>query len=183
MQAFVEIGMIARPRGLVGEVWVNLFSDDPERLARLRSFYIEGKNGRQELRVKKARVQDGRLVVHFEGVDGRNAAESLRATAVSIAREDMPTLEEGEVFMTDLVGLRAILEDGQTVGQVHDVLDMPAGWLLDIRKGKVEALVPYKENFVPDVDLEAGTLTLRPIEGLLPDEMLSVPKDGSSDED
>ncbi len=174
MQAFVDIGKIARPRGLRGEVWIDSYSDDPARLAGLTTFYLEEKSGRSTLRVEKARVQDGRLLILFQGHEGRDAAERLRGKHLSIAREDMPDLEEGEVFMADLVGLKAVLSTGQSLGVVRDVLEMPAGWLLEIHQGKYEALVPFKLEFVPDLDLKAGTITIKPLEGMLPDGMLGT---------
>jgi 16S rRNA processing protein RimM len=182
MQDFVDIGKIARPRGLHGEVWIDAISDDPARLSRLKCFYLETKRGRVELRVAKARVQDGRLVILFEEHQGRDAAERLRGKQLSIAREDMPELAEGEVFMTDLLGLRAHLQTGQFVGTVHDVLEMPAGWLLEIHQGELEALVPYRLEFIPDLDLKLGTITLSPLEGMLPEGM-AVATETDSNED
>lgn len=171
MREFVDIARIGRARGLRGEVWADPFSDDPERLLELGAFWLEEAGVRRELKLAEGRLQGARLVLRFEGFEGRDQVERLNGRVLQIRRRDLPALEEGEVFLGDLVGLEAVLEDGTPLGRVTDVLDLPAGPTLEITNGRLEGLVPFRREFVPGLDLEAGRVVIRPLEGLLPDGM------------
>ena len=79
-----------------------------------------------------------------------------------------PALAEDEYHYQDLIGLEAISENGESIGTVRDLLEVPQGWILVLKKedGK-EALVPFVSEFVKKIDLEDRKIILTPIEGLL----------------
>ncbi len=174
MQEYVEIGRILRPRGLKGDLWIEPFSDDPQRLLEIRRFFLESSEGRRELRLKSGSFSKGLLALRFEDVDDRDAAEALLGRCVSIHRDDLPELGKREYFLADLLGLEARLEDGRLVGTVEDLLEQPAAHVFVIRRGEFEALVPSVAEFVLRVDLKRGLVVIRPIEGMLPEGMLET---------
>jgi 16S rRNA processing protein RimM len=169
MRDFVDILRLGRAHGLQGEIWADAFSDDPERLLELGSFWLEEADSRRELRLAQGRLQAGRLLLRFEGVAGREQAAALTGRVLQLRRRDLPPLAEDEVFLADLMGLEAVLEDGRRLGIVRDVLELPAGPVLEISDGVHEGLVPFRREFVPEVDLNAGRVVIRPLEGLLPE--------------
>jgi len=59
--------------------------------------------------------------------------------------------------------------DGKLVGEVVAVLDFGAGELLELKlpDQKSTVLVPFNVDSVPEIDLDAGRLTINPPEGLL----------------
>ncbi len=172
----MDIGWISRPRGLRGQVWVTPYSDEPERLVELREFRIRSADGWRSLRLEEGRVLGNRLSMLFEGVSTRTAAEALCGQVIQIHRRDLPPLEDDEVFLADLIGLEARLADGRVVGTVTEILELPAGPLLEIRGRGQEALVPFQRRFVPRLELKEGWLELDVPDGLLPDDMLAPPK-------
>ncbi|MFA7329997.1 MAG: ribosome maturation factor RimM [Candidatus Delongbacteria bacterium] len=175
MQEYVDIGWVSRPRGLRGQVWVTPYSDDPERLLQLREFRIRAAEGWRTLRLEEGRLLGNRLSLLFEGVHSRTLAEALCARALQMPRRDLPPLAEDEVFLVDLIGLEARLTDGRVVGRVEEVLELPAGPMLEIHARGLEALVPFQRRFVPRLDVQAGWLELEVPDGLLPEEMLAPP--------
>lgn len=172
MRDFVDIGWVSRPRGLRGEVWVAPYSDEPERLLALREFRLMLPDAPRMLQLAGGSCQNGRLAMLFEGIPDRTAAEALCGRALQIHQRDMPALAEDEVFLADLIGLEARLPDGRAVGRVSNVLEMPAGPLLEISARGQEALVPFTRRFVPRLELAAGWLELTVPEGLIPDGMV-----------
>jgi len=172
MRDHVDIGWVSRPRGLRGEVWVAAYSDDPERLLSLREFRV-GRDGTwRSLRLLEGRLLGDRLSMLFEGVTDRTTAEALCGRTLQIRRADLPPLEEDEVFLVDLLGLEVRLPDGRAVGKVTEVLELPAGPVLEIRGPGGEGLVPFQRRFVPRLELAAGWLEVDLPEGLLPEEMV-----------
>ena len=184
MQDHVDIGWVSRPRGLRGQVWATAYSDDPERLLSLREFRV-GKDGSwRDLRLVEGRLLGNRLSLLFEGVADRTAAEALCGRTLQIRRRDLPALEEDEVFLVDLYGLEVRLPDGRAVGTVADVLELPAGPVLEIRGPGGEGLVPFQRRFVPRLELASGWLVVDVPEGLLPEAMVRpVPPSVKPEED
>ena len=176
----LRVCRIGRAQGLKGEVTVQVFTDEPDYRFEPGSV-LYTRDGEQEFEVAHSRTFKNRWIIHFEGVDDRDAAEALNGTVLygeADAPEDM--LEEDAWYPKDLVGLEARFADGntlgapdgQTVGKVVDVIE-GAQYLLKIRlakpvEGETSTLVPFVDQLVPDIDLEDGYLTLDPPGGLIP---------------
>lgn len=121
------------------------------------------------LTVQAVRQHGGRLLVRFEGVADRSAAESLRGALLMVDPTELPPAADPEEFYDhQLVGLAVALVDGRPIGTVADVLHGPGGDLLVVaREGANEALVPFVHQIVPIVDVTAGRIVVDPPEGLL----------------
>jgi 16S rRNA processing protein RimM len=167
----VVVGRVGRPQGVRGEVTVEVRTDDPDdRFAEGASLLTDPPE-RGPLVVAARREQNGRLVLHFEGVPDRTAAEALRDTLLLVDVRTLPPVEDEDEFHDwQLRGLRAELEDGDVLGEVTDVLHLPHGDVLVVtRPGGAEVLVPFVRAIVPVVDLDAGRVVLTPPEGLVED--------------
>lgn len=123
----------------------------------------------RRLTVAGTRWHKGVLLVRFDGVADRDAAELLRGELLTISADELPPPDDPDEFHDhQLVGLRAELADGAAVGTVTDVVHGPAGELLVVaREGAGDALVPFVRDIVPTVDLAAGRVVLTPPDGLL----------------
>jgi 16S rRNA processing protein RimM len=152
------VGRIGRAHGLRGEVAVRFSSNRPERAAPGAALYA----GERELVVDAARPHQGRMLVHFVGVDDRTAAEALQGLELSGARlgDDEVVLDDDELWVHEVVGAEVRDRDGAVVGRVVAVEANPAHDLLVLDGG---ALVPMV--FV--VEQRDGTLVIDPPEGLL----------------
>jgi 16S rRNA processing protein RimM len=149
----LEVGRIGKPHGLKGEVHVIFSTDRPERWQAGAQLF----SGERVLQVLTARSHQGRQLVHFDGIDDRDAAEALRGLVLS-ADALPPTGDELQVH--DVVGLPVRDRSGTTVGVVAALEANPAHDLLVLEDG---ALVP--SVFVVDRD-ERGLVVDLP-EGLL----------------
>lgn len=167
------VGTCGPPHGVRGEIKVIPETDDPERLADLGRVFLGPSPDRvRERAIESVRFQPTKrgivALVTFPGLRDRDDAEALRGLGVYAAEADLPALEEGEVFLHDLIGLAVVTEDGEAVGTVQDVLTGGAQNLLLVqRPGKPDALVPDVDEIVTAIDLDAERITLRPPEGLL----------------
>jgi 16S rRNA processing protein RimM len=163
------VGVIGRPHGVRGEVAVELRTDEPERrFAPGQVLREEG--GNRVFTVSSVRDHSGRLLVRFAELVDRAGAEAARGTVLIAAVEpDEQPAERGEFYDRQLIGLRATTPDGAEVGKVGSVLHLPAQDVLEIETAVGPRLVPFVEALVPDVDLEAGCLTIVDVAGLLDD--------------
>jgi 16S rRNA processing protein RimM len=165
----LTVGSIGKPQGIRGEVTVEVRTDAPDVRFAAGAVLHTDPEDRGPLTVESTRDQNGRLIVAFEGVPDRNAAEQLRNTMLLVDAADIPPSDDPDEFHdTQLMGLRADLVDGSALGEVTDVLHLPHGDVLVVRREEgAEVLVPFVRAIVPDVDVAAGRLVVDPPEGLL----------------
>ena len=163
----VVVGRIGRPHGIRGELTVEVRTDEPERRfadgARMR---IEGTQ--RVLTVAATRWHGERLLVRFEGVHDRDAAEALRGSllSVSVPGDERPEDEE-EYYDRQLAGLRVLDHAGCEVGVIGSVVHLPTQDLLSVTTPDGERLVPFVRALVPEVDLANGYVRLADVEGLI----------------
>jgi 16S rRNA processing protein RimM len=121
--------------------------------------------------VRSVREHSGRLLVRFAELVDRAGAETVRGTLlVAAVQPDERPAEPGEFYDRQLIGLKATTPDGAEVGRVISVQHFPAQDLLEIETPAGSRLVPFVAVLVPDVDLEAGRLTVADVAGLLDDQ-------------
>jgi len=163
------VGRIGRAHGIRGEVGVEVRTDDPDLRFADGAQLATDPPERGPLTVVATRWHSGRLLVRFKGLDDRTAAENLRGTMLVIEVDESERPQDPDEFYDhQLVGLRVITTAGDEVGEVAEVLHLPAQDVLAIKRTDgVEVLVPFVQELVPAVDLDRGSVTVDPRPGLL----------------
>lgn len=166
------LGRCGRPHGVRGELVIVSEMDEPELLVGLEQLYIgdtaETAIAYPVTETKLHTTKRGTAVIaRLGGVTTPEEAQALRGHAVYAPEDALPPLEEGEFYLHEFIGLRAVLEDGGDLGEVVDVLRGAAQDLLVVRRENLpDVLVPDVDAIVGEIDLDAGTVTLTPPEGL-----------------
>ena len=163
------VGRIGRAHGIRGEVGVEVRTDDPDLRFADGAQLSTDPPERGPLTVVSTRWHSGRLLVRFKGLEDRTAAENLRGTMLVIEVDESQRPQDPDEFYDhQLVGLRVITTAGDEVGEVAEVLHLPAQDVLAIKRSDgVEVLVPFVQELVPVVDLDHGAVTVDPRPGLL----------------
>ena len=163
------VGRIGRAHGLKGEVFVEPRTDEPERRFAAGAT-LQSHTG--SLTVSGSRTHSGKLVVRFEEIDGRTAAEAARGTELTCLVDPSELPEDPEEFYDhQLVGLRVVTTDGEAVGELDRVEHGAAQDLLVIRTPEREILFPFVSVFVPEVDVPGGRIVIDDQPGLLSEEL------------
>ena len=146
----IVLAVITGAHGVTGDVRLKLFGDGFAALKAHKAF-----NG-GALNVSTLR-DDGKggAVARFAEVAGRNAAEALRGTLLSVPRETLPPLAEGEYYHADLLGLAVVAGDGEPLGTVVAVENYGAGDIIEVERpdGK-RFMVPIRPEAVPEWNAE-----------------------------
>lgn len=169
------MGRVVAPHGIRGEVKVAILTEDPDRFELLTQVYLGDEAASRPYALEGWRLHKRHALLRLAGVTDRNAAEALRGQWVLIPAAEALSLEPGEFYVCQLVGLEAWTTDGESLGRVTDVLSVggtgpgagPGNDVLVIQGSRGEVLIPFTAEVVPTVDLEAGRLTIEPLEGLL----------------
>jgi 16S rRNA processing protein RimM len=170
----VLVGYVTGAYGIQGWVRIRPYSADADALLHAKTWWLEGPQSHPELRdveVMQAKAHGGDTVARLMGVADRNAAEALKGTAVQISRRHFPALDNDEYYWVDLIGLAVENLQGETLGQVIDLMDngahpilrvaLPAEPVEEPAKEPVpEMLVPFVEQFVKTVDLAGKKITV-----------------------
>ena len=165
----VVVGRLARPHGLRGEMSVEVLTDFPGRFVPGLVLLASGEGGsrRRELVVAAVRGHGERVLVTFEGVASRTAAEELRGLDVAVPAGSEVPRPEGFVYHFDVEGCRAVDRAGRELGVVTGLADVAGRSLLELRTPLGERAVPFVEPIVVSVDLAKRLVVLDPPAGLL----------------
>jgi 16S rRNA processing protein RimM len=180
---WIEIGRIVAPQGLKGEVRVYPSSDFPERFLEPGQRWLQDPKDPEPQPVELIRGRllagKGLYVVQLAEVTNRDRAESLRNHLLLVPATERPTIEAGEFYVADLIGLKVFLQaSGEEIGTVTDIYEagndllevtlIPAAEDLPSQSQPERVLVPFVEEIVPTVDLAQGKVEINPPTGLLP---------------
>lgn len=164
---FITLACVVKTQGRRGEIAVELHSDVPDRLRQgLRLFALREDGSRRELKVEGTWPHKDFLVLKFADVDTISEAEPLIGCELQVPRAERAQLEEGAVYVSDLVGC-SLMDQGQEVGAINDVrFGAGEAPLLVVRSGKSELEIPFAQEYLVRVDLEAHRIEMKLPEGL-----------------
>jgi 16S rRNA processing protein RimM len=144
----VTLAAVAGAHGLKGEVRLKLFTDSADSLKHYASFDAAGRT----LTLAAVRQAGAGAIARFREIGDRTQAEAFRGTALTVPREALPPLEDGEYYHADLIGLPVVTPNGDSAGIVTAVENFGAGDVLDIEKpdGKIFMAPMHAVTVEPD---------------------------------
>lgn len=164
----VQVGYISGAYGLRGGVRVTPFSMDADALLNVKTWWLD-KPSLRPVQVRNAKFHSGDVTATLVDLSDRDAAEALKGAKVQVSRADFPALPEDEYYWTDLIGMDAVNLQGEALGKVTDMMHNGAQSILRITPvadpavpdaNAPERLVPFVDQFVRTVDLQARLITL-----------------------
>ena len=159
----IKLGKMTAPQGIKGEVRVYPYTDEPTRFSEIEAVLLNG----QKRRIQKVRYMKNMAVLKLEGIDDRNAAETIRNQELLLSKEDLWEQDADTYFIDDILGSSVIDEDGTPVGVLKQVHSRPAQDLYEIERPDGSTfLLPAVKEFIRDIDTKNKTITVKLIEGL-----------------
>ncbi len=158
MAEWVIVGRIVGFFGVQG--WAKVFSYTRERAGILgyNPWFVKVHGQWQEMELEDSRLHGKGIVVKFAGFDDRDAIARFLDCDLAVRRAQLPTLEEGEYYWNDLLGLRVLTLDRIELGVVERLFETGANDVLVVR-GEREHLVPFLlPEVITDIDLEQGIM-------------------------
>jgi 16S rRNA processing protein RimM len=153
----LRIGLVRSAHGVKGALRVELLTDFPDRFAPGHEVEVAGRR----LRVARSTAQPDGLLVTFDGIDDRNAAEQLIGAYCTVPLGDARALPADQYYHFQLVGLRVFDVHGdREIGQVAEVLAYPANDVLRVTDGSREVLIPMVRSVVRAITPSEGRITV-----------------------
>jgi 16S rRNA processing protein RimM len=153
------VGHVLGAQGIKG--WIRVFSNTSprENIVSYSPWLIEQGDGLEEVKVK-GRLQGKNVIAKLQGIDDRTRAETLTGCKLYIDSRQLPGLENGEYYWSDLIGLAVETLQSEPLGVVSDMLETGADDVM-VLKGDRERLIPFvMEEIVREVDLDKRRLVV-----------------------
>ena len=148
---FVAIGKILTTHGLIGNIKLESFCENPEEIF---SYNLYTNNGNKISCRKVGKTSKNNIfIAKIDGVNSIDEAMELKNNEIFVKREELQETEEDEVYIDDLLNMK-VNGDGKT-GSIIDVYNYGAGDVIEIKwdDNKIES-VPFTKDFIKDVDKE-----------------------------
>lgn len=162
-EQYLEVGKVTNVHGLMGEVRVQPWADSPDFLCQFKTLYVD--KAHWPIRVERARVHKNMVILKLEGVTDVNGALAMRNAVLYIDRKDA-NLPQGSFFLADLMDMEVRDTQGKVLGKIADVLTLPANNVYVVRGGEREIMIPAVDQFVKEVNVDEGYMTVTLIEGM-----------------
>ena len=164
----VALGKVTGTHGIKGQLKIAPYSGETETIRALSSVMLKGDDNRIEtFEVVQSAVSHNRVLLALKPFTSINEVQYLVGRELCARRDQFPPLAEGEYYWCDLIGLAVATETGLTLGRVVEIIATGSNDVYVVRGGDKEYLIPALEDVVSDIDLDAGTMTISPFEGLL----------------
>jgi 16S rRNA processing protein RimM len=167
----IQVGFVFRPHGVRGELKVKPETPDPTQFEVFERVWVgpkaESSSAYDVASVRYQQTKRGTTVImHLDGVDSRDDAEIITKQSVFVPEDEL-LIDDEELLLHDLIDLEVVTTAGDAFGVITGIVENPAHLTLVIRRHDgPEAMIPFVDDFVVDVDVDAGRLTVELIEGL-----------------
>lgn len=167
MEELLQIGVITSTHGIKGEVKVFPTTDDNNRFKKLKECFIEYKGERIPVRVKGCKFFKNMVILKFEDIEDINDVEKYKQCKLFVDREHAVKLEKDEYFVTDLIGMEVVKEDGSLLGLLTEIIPTGANDVYVVTDdNKKEWLLPAIKECILDVDMGHKKMIVRLMKGM-----------------
>ena len=165
------VGRLRKPHGLKGDLTLFPITDAPDTVfAPGRAVWLVGLDGETvagPVTIERSRSYHREWLIKFEGADRREAIDPWRGLFLAVPADELAPPEGDEVYLHELDGFAVRLADETPLGLVSAVYELPSGLMIEVQGPKREFLLPYKKEFVREVDRAGRRLVVTPPEGLI----------------
>ena len=166
---FLAVGHLRRPHGLRGEIVMTVWTDFPERLEPGVQVYVG--DDHTPVHIRSVRWHRKDLLISFDEYTVREDVGLLRNQVLMVRAEDLPSLDEGELYLHQVMGMRVIDDaNGISIGTITEIIETGANDVYIVRDDRgFELLLPAIEPVILDINLETNEMRVHLLPGLLPD--------------
>ncbi len=159
----VVVGRILAPRGLRGEVRVEVISDSLGRFAAGGALYLDSQPHKIQY---SSRLSEGIVALKLEGINSLSDAERLRDAFLTVTEDMVPPLEEGQYYHFQIIDMQVYTQEREYLGQITEILSTGANDVYVVsHKGQV-LLIPALDEVIKEIDLDKGVMMVDLPEGL-----------------
>jgi len=147
-------GIILKPKGLMGEVKVEVITDFPESFLSRHEYYVgKSVDSIERLKVKKSVLSGGFAWLFFEGIDNIEKAEKLIGLKLFVEESQLLPQPDNRAYLHEIIGMTVLDRYRKEVGTITNVIKMPAHEVYEVQVGRKKILLPAIDEFVEEFSL------------------------------
>lgn len=163
-----QVGKIVNTQGIKGEVRVLSNSDFKDiRFAVGNTLEVQMRRGVEIIEIERYYKHKNFDILKLKGYDNINDVLKFKNGLLLGAKLPAETLDDGEYFVEEIIGLEVIDQNQNKIGVVKDINTQSYQKLLTIKTKQKDALIPYVDEFVSSIDLEQKQMHVKLIPGLI----------------
>ncbi len=168
MEELLQVGVITQTHGIRGEVKVFPTTDDASRFRDLKHVLLDTGKDTLSLEIENVKFFKQFVILKFKGYDNINDVERYKRCPLLVERSDAVPLDEDEYFITDMIGMQVVTDQGEDFGVLKDVLTTGANdvYMID-HPSAGEGLVRAIKECILEVDIPGRRMKLHVMDGLL----------------
>ncbi len=168
MEELLQVGVITQTHGIRGEVKVFPTTDDAARFQDLKHVLLDTGKGTLSLEIENVKFFKQFVILKFKGYDNINDVERYKRCPLLVERRDAVPLEEDEYFITDMIGIKVVTDQGEDFGVLKDVMATGANdvYIID-HPSAGEVLVPAIKECILEVDIPGRRMKVHVMDGLI----------------
>ncbi len=152
---WIPVGKVLSTQGVRGEVKFHYYNEAKEDVLHYASLFVGKVGEKSEIRPAHVRFQNGFVFIRFKGIESLDEVSFLVGQELYVRERDLISLEEGEYYEYQLIGLDVVDMKDNKIGVVESVLHTGANDVLVIG-GNDTPMVPLVEGFVIEVNVRGG---------------------------
>jgi len=155
----ISVGHIIGVHGVRGQVKVFSHTSPRENIVTYSPWIVQQDDQKMTLKVSGKR-QGKNVIASLQGITDRNQAAELTGATILISRDQLPPLQDGEFYWSQLIGLQVISLEGFSFGHVDQMMETGANDVMVVQ-GDRERLIPYvMDEVIKSIDLENARITV-----------------------
>lgn len=143
MKNLVTIGKVLKPRGLSGEVKVQIFTNITKAFSLVEN-------------VEKVSFSGGFAFMKFKDVKTIETANTIRGKLIQVPRELLP-LGDDEVLADDLIGFEVVDENGKRLGAVRNIESVGMSEVFDCG----HFMLPNEDAFIIETNMRTKQIIIK----------------------
>jgi 16S rRNA processing protein RimM len=163
----IALGLIQKPRGLMGELLVKPYQANSKSFRRGLPVVIKTSKTSFHTKIESVNNSSGRFWLRLENVNDRDTAQLYAGGEILCEFAELPKTNSDEYYVFDLIGLKIVDSQEKEFGVVKDVLTMPANDVLAVETDNGEILIPFIKSAIKSVKTDKGRIEINNIDDYL----------------
>jgi 16S rRNA processing protein RimM len=157
-EQWLIIGRFGRPHGIKGFITVHSFTEPRDNLLGYTDWHIMLNKTWQPIKLLEVEVHNKAILALVEGYPQREDVARLTHAEIAVNREQLAPLALGDYYWHQLVGMKVINQQGESLGTITEIMPTGSNDVL-IVTGNKRHLIPYLPGqFVNDINLSQGIM-------------------------
>ncbi|MBK6266755.1 16S rRNA processing protein RimM [Marivirga sp. S37H4] len=162
-----QLGIVSRPHGLKGEVYVALDTDFPQEYAEMESVFLLQNGKLVPFFIESLQIRGSEALIKFEEIDDKDAALSIKGLSLHLPLDQLPELDSDQFYFHEIIGYQIIDQNLGELGKVAQVYEAGHQDLIGMDYKEKEVLIPINDDIIISVDREKETMEVNLPDGLL----------------